>query len=358
MSDTYVIAEAGVNHNGDVDLAFKLVDAAKEAGADAVKFQTFLASKLVTKAAPKAQYQNLSTDASESQHAMLSRLELPHNAYLDLLDYCKLKEIEFLSTAFDYESLIFLRDRLKVKTLKISSGDLTNAPLVLEHAKTGFDIILSTGMATLEEIQTALGVIAYGYIHQKNVCHINKDLFADAFQSEEGQKLLKEKVCLLHCTTEYPAPLREINLRAMDTMIEAFGLKVGYSDHSEGILVSLAAVAKGARIIEKHFTLDREMEGPDHAASLEPGELKELVDCVREIDLAQGKPHKLPSLSEESNKLIARKSLVAAMDIKKGQKITADYLTCKRPGSGISPLRYWDYLGTVAKKDYKEDDLL
>tara|TARA_R110001592_G_scaffold79795_3_gene238374 strand:- start:1619 stop:2692 length:1074 start_codon:yes stop_codon:yes gene_type:complete len=354
---TLIIAEAGVNHNGNEKLAFQLVDAAHKAGADIVKFQTFKASKLVTATAEQADYQITNTQKKESQLAMLSRLELSFEFHLELVAYCKELGIEFLSTAFDSESLKFLVNDLKLKRLKIPSGDLTNAPLVLEHAQTGCDLIVSTGMATLAEIETALGVIAFGYV-AKETEKPSIQAFEKAYYSELGQKLLKERVTILHCTTEYPAPLQDINLKAMDTISNAFKLPVGYSDHSAGINIPIAAVAREATIIEKHFTLDQNMEGPDHKASLEPDQLKAMIDGIRNIELALGDGLKGPRPSEVKNKSVARKSLVAEQIIIKGTIFSKDNLTTKRPGSGQNPIHYWDLLGIEAINDYQIGDLI
>lgn len=354
---TLIIAEAGVNHNGDENLAYKLVDAAYDAGADIVKFQTFKAAKLVTANAEQADYQIANTQKKESQFAMLSRLELSYEFHLELVEYCKKLGIEFLSTAFDSESLKFLVNDLKLKRLKIPSGDLTNAPLVLEHAQTGCDLIVSTGMATLAEIETALGVIAFGYVaNHKELPSI--EAFEKAYSSELGQKLLKEKVTILHCTTEYPAPLQDINLKAMDTIASAFKLPVGYSDHSAGIHIPIAAVAREAKIIEKHFTLDQSMAGPDHKASLEPQQLKLMIEGIRNIELALGDGLKGPRPSEIKNKSVARKSLIAEQVITKGTFFSERNLTIKRPGSGQNPINYWSLLGKEAKSDYQIGDLI
>jgi len=354
---TLIIAEAGVNHNGDEKLAFKLVDAAHKAGADIIKFQTFKASKLVTATAEQADYQIKNTQKKESQLAMLSRLELSFEFHLELVEYCKDLGVEFLSTAFDSESLKFLVNDLKLKKLKIPSGDLTNAPLVLEHAKTGCDLIVSTGMATLAEIETALGVIAFGYV-AKQTEQPSIQAFEKAYYSELGQKMLKEKVTILHCTTEYPAPLQDINLKAMDTIANAFKLPVGYSDHSAGIHIPIAAVAREAKIIEKHFTLDQNMEGPDHKASLEPDQLKAMIEGIRNIELALGDGLKGPRPSEIKNKTVARKSLVAEQVIKKGTVFSKDNVTSKRPGTGQNPINYWGLVGREAKNDYQIGDLI
>lgn len=354
---TLIIAEAGVNHNGDEALAFQLVDAAYQAGADIVKFQTFKAKNLVTGQAKQADYQVANTQKQESQLAMLSRLELSYSAHHQLVKHCQSLGIEFLSTAFDSESLDFLVNDLGLKRLKLPSGELTNAPLVLEHARTGCDLIVSTGMATLAEIEMALGVIAFGYTAADNA-EPSVLAFQQAYASEVGQKDLKEKVTILHCTTEYPAPMAEINLRAMDTLGKAFDLPAGYSDHSEGITIPIAAVARGAVLIEKHFTLDKNMEGPDHKASLEPDELTAMVKAIRQVEVALGTAVKSPTVSEVKNKSVARKSLVASQVIRAGESFTADNLTIKRPGSGMSPYQYWDMLECSASRDYQVGDLI
>lgn len=354
---TMIIAEAGVNHNGQEELAFELVNAAYAAGVDIVKFQTFKANKLVTAAAQQAEYQQNNTGKNESQLAMLSRLELSYEAHHRLLAFCRQLGIEFLSTAFDSDSLAFLVDDLKLSTLKIPSGELINAPFVLAHARTGCKLIVSTGMATLAEVEAALGVIAFGLTAPCDA-EPSESAFAAAYASQEGQAALGDNVTLLHCTTEYPAPLHEINLRAMDTMATAFGLPVGYSDHSAGLTVPIVAVARGAVLIEKHFTLDRNMDGPDHQASLEPQELARMVQAIREVDLVLGSGRKGPQPSEIKNKEIARKSLVAACDILAGDVFSAVNLAIKRPGTGASPYRYWSLLGKVAQHAYQEGDVI
>jgi N-acetylneuraminate synthase len=352
-----IIAEAGVNHNGDEKLAFKLVDAAKYAGADIVKFQTFKAKNLVTANAVQCDYQITNTKKTESQLDMLSRLELSYEAHHRLLSYCEELGIEFLSTAFDSDSLDFLVHDLNLKTLKIPSGEITNAPLVLEHALTGCDLIVSTGMATLAEIEAVLGVIAFGYINSDCIVP-SLNAFANAYYSVEGQKAIQSKVTLLHCTTEYPAPLIDINLNAMDTMRYAFKLPVGYSDHSAGIIVPIAAVAKGAVLIEKHFTLDNNMEGPDHKASLEPDELHAMIKGIRDVELVLGDGIKGPRPSEIKNKDIARKSIVAIKDIKVGQSYSNENIAIKRPGNGVSPYQYWEMLNKKASKSHTEGEVI
>ncbi|EKE75430.1 N-acetylneuraminate synthase [Gallaecimonas xiamenensis] len=357
MNKVLVIAEAGVNHNGSLDMALALVDAAKAAGADVVKFQTFKAKNLVTKEAQQAEYQSRNSGQAESQFAMLSRLELSFEAHLQLQAHCKAQGIAFLSTAFDSESLAFLVDTLGLETLKIPSGELTNAPFVLEHARRSCRLIVSTGMATLREIEAALGVIAFGLTAPLDAPP-SEAAFAAAYASAEGQAALRQKVCLLHCTTEYPAPLNDIHLNAMATMAGAFGLEVGYSDHSAGISIPIAATALGAQVIEKHFTLDRQLPGPDHKASLEPDELKAMVQGIRDVSLALGSGQKGPQPSEIKNKPVARKSLVATAAIKAGEPFNAGNLGCKRPGTGLSPYRYWALLGTKALRDYQEGELI
>ena len=350
----YIIAEAGVNHNGSLALALEMIDVAKAAQVDAVKFQSFVAEKLVSRQAPKAEYQQRTTSAGESQLDMIRKLELDAKAHAVLLEHCSKCGVAFLSTPFDLESLELLAVTLDVPLLKIPSGEITNALLLLKIALTGKPVILSTGMSTLGEIEAALGVLAFGYTKSEERPGVAA--FAQAYCSPEGQRLLRQKVSLLHCTTEYPAPFQEVNLRAMDTLRTAFGLKVGLSDHTPGIAVPIAAVACGAEIIEKHFTLDRNLPGPDHRASLEPGELKAMVQSIRQVEEAMGRQSKIPTVSESKNIPVARKSLVAARAIKKGEQFTEDNLTAKRPGTGILPLFYWDWLGKTAERDYEQDD--
>ena len=353
---TYIIAEAGVNHNGSLDMATKLIDIAVDSGADAVKFQTFKAARVVSRSSPKAEYQTKTTDASESQFDMIKKLELDETAHKLLIEHCRKQGIQFLSTPFDAESVDLLAKTFGLPILKLPSGEITNAPLLLKAAQTGKSVILSTGMSTLGEIESALGVLAFGYMGRAG--NPSLEVFQRAFYSEKGQMTLKEKVTLLHCTTEYPAPFNEANLKAIDTMRAAFGLPIGFSDHTQGIAIALAAVARGAVAIEKHFTLDRNLPGPDHKASLEPHELKSMVQSVRQVETALGSGLKLPSMSEMKNIKTARKSLAAANDIKKGELFTDDNLTAKRPGNGISPLNYWDLLGKVSNRDYLQDEII
>lgn len=352
----FIIAEAGVNHNGNPDMAFGLVDAAYEAGADAVKFQIFNTESMVTQQAAKADYQKRYSSASESQFSMLKKLELPNEVYYELRNYCNNKGIKFLSTAFDSGSLDFLAYDLCVDTLKIPSGEITNGPLILAHAVTGKNLIVSTGMATIEEIESALAVMAFG-LTGTNV-KPSKVAFQSAYHSGIGQELLKEKVTLLHCTTEYPAQPEEINLKAIQTMRDRFGLSVGYSDHSEGITVPIAAAALGVSLIEKHFTLDKTQFGPDHKASLEPDELKAMVGSVRTVEKIMGDGLKVPRPSEMNNRNVARKSLVAAVDIRAGERFSKKNLTVKRPGTGRCPMDYWELLGEECKDGLMADEII
>jgi N-acetylneuraminate synthase len=350
-----IIAEAGVNHNGSLDLAHRLVDAAADAGADVVKFQTFRAERLASRVAPKAAYQQRETGAEQSQLDMLRALELSEPAHRELLEHCGERGIEFLSSPFDTESLEFLVS-LGIRRIKLGSGELTNAPMLLAVGQTGLPLILSTGMSTLAEVEAALGALAFGYAPAGAAP--SRAAFHAAWASAEARAKVVRQVSLLHCTTEYPAPRDQVNLRAMHTLEAAFGIPCGYSDHTEGIAVSLAAVALGATIIEKHFTLDRTLPGPDHKASLEPAALKALVDGVREVEAAMGDGVKVPVPVEIPNMIVARKSLVAAKPIARGEPITAEALAVKRPGSGLSPFDYWDLLGTAATADYLPDELI
>lgn len=355
MARTFIIAEAGVNHNGSLETAIALIDVAVAAGADAVKFQTFKAEKLVTQAAVKADYQKQATGADESQLQMLRKLELKYEFHLQLRDYCHRQGIVFLSTAFDDDSLQFLNAEVGVEQLKIPSGEITNGPFLLAHAQTGKPIILSTGMASLGEIETALGVLAFGYLGWE-VPSLPR--CQQAYSDPAGQALLQQNVTLLHCTSEYPTPPERVNLLAMDTLRQAFGLAVGYSDHTQGLAVPIAAVARGAVLIEKHFTLDRGLQGPDHQVSLEPGELKDMVDAIRIVERALGSASKVPQAGELQTRDVARKSLVAACDIAAGQVFSVENLTVKRPGSGLSPMQYWQMLGKTSRQNYRSDDLI
>ncbi len=325
----YIIAEAGVNHNGSLDLACRLVDAAKAAGADCVKFQTFRSENLVSHSARKAAYQQ-DTTGSGSQINMLKKLELSYHEFLELKAYCDKVGISFLSTPFDLESIDFLNS-IDMPFWKIPSGEVTNLPYLLALARTGKPVVMSTGMCEMAEIRAAVDLL-----------------------QENGTKEIR----LLHCNTEYPTPYEDVNLRAMQTMRDAFGLEVGYSDHTRGIEVPVAAVALGATIIEKHFTLDRNMEGPDHRASLEPDELAAMVSAIRHIEKALGSGDKAPSPSEMKNINVARKSIVAQKEIKAGEMFTEENITVKRPGTGISPMKWFEVLGAKAPRDFHEDELI
>ena len=325
----YIIAEAGVNHNGSFDLACEMVDAAKKTGVDCIKFQTFKSSNLVSHNARKAEYQ-IKTTGDTSQEEMLKKLELSYDEFLSLKTYCDKTGIRFLSTPFDFGSIDFL-NTIDIPFWKIPSGEITNYPYLLAIARTGKPVVMSTGMCIMDEIEAAIKVL-----------------------KENGTKDIK----LLHCNTEYPTPFEDVNLRAMQMMRDTFGLEVGYSDHTPGIEVPIAAVAMGATIIEKHFTLDRNMEGPDHKASLEPDELAAMVRAIRNVEVALGSGIKEPSNSEKKNIAIARKSIVAAKSIKKSEILTEDNLTAKRPGSGISPMRWSEVVGTKAVRNFEEDELI
>lgn len=330
MMKTLIIAEAGVNHNGSLELAKQLVVKAKEAGADIVKFQTGKPELLVSRFAEKAEYQKESTGSGESQLEMLRRINLTFPDFAPLKAFCEEVGITFLSTPFDLESVAFL-DKLGVPFWKIPSGEVTNLPYLEALAKTGRPVVMSTGMCEMGEIEAAIRVLR-----------------------EHGTSDIR----LLHCNTEYPTPFADVNLRAMETMRRAFGVEVGYSDHTKGIEVPIAAAALGATIIEKHFTLDRNMDGPDHKASLEPDELSAMVSAIRNIEQALGSGEKTVSPSERKNIAVARKSIVAKRAIKAGERLTEENLTVKRPGSGVSPMRWRDVLGTAAIRDFEEDEMI
>jgi N-acetylneuraminate synthase len=353
----FIIAEAGVNHNGDLGLARQLVEVAAECGADAVKFQTFRAEQVISPKAPKAAYQVHTTGAGESQLEMVRKLELGESEHEALVEHARARGIAFLSTPFDLPSLRLLTGRFGLETIKIASGEITNAPLLLAIARAARRAILSTGMSTLAEVEAALGVLAFGFCAPADAAP-GREQFEPAFASESGQRALRGRVTLLHCTTEYPAPFAEVNLRAMDTMAAAFGLPVGYSDHTPGIHVSLAATARGAQVIEKHFTLDRNLPGPDHKASIEPDELRSMVRQIRDIEAALGDGIKRPSASEWSNRDVARRSLVAAKPIRTGEAFTEENVACMRPGTGLSPFVYWQIAGRIAERSYEAGEAL
>lgn len=330
INKTFIIAEAGVNHNGNLDYAKKLIDVAAESGADAVKFQTFISEKCISKWADKASYQKSTTGETEGQLAMVKKLELSFAEFVELKEYCKAKNIIFMSTPFDIESADFLNE-IKVEIFKIPSGEITNYPLIKKIGQFKKSVIMSTGMCNLEEIREAIEILR-----------------------EQGTK----NISLLHCNTQYPTPIEDVNLKAMLRMRDEFNLPIGYSDHSKGIEVPIAAVALGAAIIEKHFTLSKEMEGPDHRASLEPDELKKMVESIRNIEKALGVREKLVTNSEKENLQVARKSIVAAVPIKKGDIFTEENITVKRPGTGLSPMRWNEVLGKPANKNYEADEII
>jgi len=345
----YVIAEAGVNHNGNRELAFQLVEAAAQAGADAVKFQTFNASRLASAQAPKAAYQKRSTDAAESQLEMLRKLELPLSWHHELQAHARERGIEFLSTAFDADSLAFLQ-QLGLPLYKVPSGEITNGPLLWRFARTGRPLILSTGMATLSEVEQALAIAAHGM--HADVEPAGLDEVWQGWSRADWRERVRERVTLLHCTSQYPTPPHEVNLRAMDTLASAFGLRVGYSDHTEGGLVPIAAVARGATVIEKHFTLDRGLPGPDHKASLEPDELTRMVADIRALSRALGSAAKAPQPSEWDTRRAARQQVVAARAIAGGATLVRDDLTTARAGTGLPASALWDCVGRRATRAY------
>ena len=332
MNSVFIIAEAGVNHNGDVGIAKRLISAAQQAGADAVKFQTFTTEKIVIKNAPRAEYQRRNMPGPSSQFNMLKKLELDQKAHKELLDLCKKKDITFISSPFDHGSINLLND-LGLDIFKIPSGEITNLPYLRHIGSLKKRIILSTGMSTLGEVETALEILV-------------------------SSGTARDNITLLHANTMYPTPMEDVNLKAMETLAKAFQCDVGYSDHTPGIEVAIAAAAIGAKVIEKHFTLDRNMEGPDHKASLEPPELKAMVKAIRNIERALGTGLKKPTPSEMPNRDIARKSIVATKPIRKGEMFTEHNLTAKRPGTGLSPMRWDELIGSVAMKDYQPDELI
>ena len=330
MSKVFIIAEAGVNHNGNINIAKKLIDAASEAGVDAVKFQSFITEKIVSKYTEKAGYQKKTTDKNESQYGMIKKLELDKERHMELLDYCHYKNMMFLSSPFDLESIRLLNE-LGLEIFKIPSGEITNLPYLREIGKLKKKVILSSGMSTLGEIEAALHLLR-----------------------QNGTK----EITVLQCNSEYPTPMEDVNLNVMLTIKDAFKVDVGYSDHTLGIEVPIAAAAMGAKIIEKHFTIDRNMDGPDHQASLEPHELKAMVTAIRNIEIALGNGIKEPSKSELINMKFVRKSIVAKCTIEKGEVFSEDNLTVKRPGNGISPMSWDEIIGKIAKRDYEEDELI
>ena len=332
MLSTYIIAEVGVNHNGDIKLAHRLIDEAVAVGANAVKFQTAIPELVATPYAEKAKYQKISSISKESQLEMIRRVHFPLDAYIGLQKYCEQKRIEFFSSAFDMKSLAFL-EKLGQPYHKVPSGEITNLPYLREIGKYGRNVIISSGMATMKEIEAAILVL-------------------------ENEGLCRNKITVLHCTTEYPTPLKDVNLRAMLSISKKLNVSIGYSDHTAGLEVSIAAVAMGACMIEKHFTLSKDLPGPDHNASLEPFEFKSMVNAIRNIEQALGGDFKAPSSVELQNKIIVRRSLVAATKIKKGELFTPQNVIAKRPGNGLCPMNWDDVIGTVSLHDYEADDFI
>ena len=356
MNRALIIAEAGVNHNGSLDMAMQLVEVAAQAGADIVKFQTFRAQDIVTTTAQKAGYQKKQTGENESQFEMIRRLELSPEHHFALKAHSEKLGIEFLSTPFDESSLDFLVKEVQIKRLKVASGEIVNGPFLLRMARTGKPIILSTGMSDLKDIETALSVLAFGFLNSSG--SPDSAALKSAFQSNEAQKLIQERVTILQCTTEYPASYEDAHLNTMATLRKKFGVKVGLSDHTVGVTVPLAAIALGAEVIEKHFTLDRKLPGPDHSASLEPDEIRFLIRGIRQVEKALGSSEKKATPVEKENQKVVRKSLVAAHPIKKGEAFSQENLRVKRPGTGLSPMQYWDCLGKTAPRDFERDELI
>jgi N-acetylneuraminate synthase len=355
MSRTYVIAEAGVNHNGDRDMAFALVKIAAEAGADAVKFQTFVAEQLAAASLQKAEYQKVNTGSDEGQLAMLKKLELPRDWHAPLQDYANSLGITFISTAFDLDSLAFL-ETLDLPFYKIPSGEVTNAALLIAFAQTGRPVVLSTGMASIAEVEQALALIAYGYCHPEAPSGL--DAVQRFWSTSQAADVIRQKVSLLHCTSRYPTRDEEVNLRAMDSLAAAFGVPVGYSDHTEGLVAATAAVARGAHIIEKHFTLDKTLPGPDHRASLSPQELTELITQIRQVEAMLGRAIKVPCASEWDTRAVARQNIIVTRPIAAGETFSRANLATARAGKGVSALYYWDYMGKQAEQAYQPGDVL
>ena len=349
MKPVYVIAEAGVNHNGNFALARELIDCAADAGANAVKFQTFDAKKLASHSAPKADYQKQMTAAGESQFEMLSKLELPREWHHELKDQARARGIEFLSTAFDVDSLDFL-ETLGLPFYKVPSGELTNGPLLWKFARQRRPLVVSTGMATLSEVELAMAVIAHAFNADAEPAHV--DEIWQGWSRADWRQSLQDRITLLHCTSQYPTPMHEVNLKTMDTLAHAFGLPVGYSDHTSGILIPVVAVARGAVLIEKHFTLDRTMPGPDHQASLEPDELALMIQEIRTIEVAFGDGAKCPTASEWDTRKAARQQVIATRDIGQGECFTREDLSTARCGRGLPPSALWGLVGQPALRDY------
>ena len=356
MSKTYIIAEAGVNHNGKISNAKSLIEYASKAGADAIKFQMFSATELVTSSAETANYQKKNLKSCISQKEMLSQLELQKSDFVELNNYCRKLHIDFLCTPFDVDALHFLVKDLKLKTIKISSPDILNGQLLFEAAKLGVSTIISSGMANLGEIEYALSVLAAGYCFPTETP--NTENLVRFYNHKDAQKCIEQKVTILHCNSDYPTSLSDVNLNALTTLQNTFQNPIGFSDHTIDLDISIAAVALGATVIEKHFTIDKTLPGPDHLASLNPQELKDMILKIRKVEQALGSYVKWPTLSEYKNIESVRRSLFANKKIKKGERFTEENLSLKRPGHGISSQYYWDYIGKIAKKSYKKDDLI
>jgi N-acetylneuraminate synthase len=352
-----MIAEAGVNHCGSVQLGLELIDAATAAGADVVKFQSFQPSAVISARAPKADYQVRTTGDGETQLQMVEKLKLSDDDHRTLLAHCERRGIRFMSSPFDVPSVEFLADTLRLDAIKIPSGEITNPLLLTAVARRNKQIFISTGMSTLADVEQALATLAFAYTAESDEIPTPGQAYA-ALHGPEGLRALRKKATLLHCTTEYPTPYGDVNLRALETLRASFGLPVGLSDHTNGTHVSVAAVALGATVIEKHLTLDRTMKGPDHAASLEPDEFADLVRSVRDVEQALGDGVKRPQANELPNMLVARKSIVAARPIRQGDRYSADNLTVKRPGTGLSPMRWREVIGREAPRDFDKDQLI
>lgn len=357
MKKTRIIAEAGVNHNSELKIALDLVDSAKESGADCIKFQVFFAEELASKLTPKADYQRNNGLDDISHQEMLKSLELSFESLKKVYEHAKKINIDFLASAFDKGSLDFIINELKLPVLKIASGEITNGPLLLEHSRSSSKLILSTGMSNMDEIRTALSIIAFGLIADFD-SEPKMQSFKDAFDSRDGQLALKEKVTLLHCTSEYPAPVEDLNLSAIRTIRDEFELDVGYSDHSQGIKAAPIAVAAGAKIIEKHLTLDRTMKGPDHTASLEPNEFKKMVKSIRLVESLMGDTLKAVQPSEAKNINVARKSIYASKNIKKGENFSSENISIKRPYAGNDPNDYWKLINRKSSRDFLQGELI
>jgi len=355
QNKVFIIAEAGVNHNGSLSLAKQMVDRAVESGVDAIKFQSFKTEQLVIDSAPKANYQLNNTGINESQFQMLKKLELSQNKQQQLYNYCLEKNISFLSSPFDMESCHFLIETLGLKTIKLGSGELTNTQMLYYIGSTGVDIILSTGMSDIEEIEYALAVLSFAYTNN-GTTKPSSEQFKKSYSSTAGSLALKQHVSLLHCTTEYPCPVQEVNLNVINALSTRFSLPIGYSDHTQDYHISIAAVALGSKIIEKHFTLDQTMSGPDHKSSIEAKELTHMVTQIRDIEKALGSPIKQMTQSEKQNRSIVRKGLYANGKINKGDILSKSNIIIKRPEAKLSAQYYWDILGTMANNNYQTDE--